>query len=99
MTQRAAELDGNDYETLTAVAKALAEKHPPAATLALRAMIDFTLTKARSGRYRHAARHLRECAVLASAIDDFGAFETHETYAARLHATYGRKSGFWGLVE
>jgi tetratricopeptide (TPR) repeat protein len=99
VTQRAAELDGNDYETLTTAAKALAEKHPLAATLVLRAMIDFTLTKGRSGRYRHAARHLQECAVLAPAIDDFGAFETHETYMAYLLAKHGRKSGFWALAE
>lgn len=44
-------------------------------------------------------RHLRECAMLTSAIDDYVSFETHETYAARLQAEHGRKSGFWGLVE
>ncbi len=98
VTQRTAELDGNHYESLTAVAKALAEKHPLAATLALRAMIDFALTKGRSGRYRHAARHLQECASLAPAIADYGSFETHEAYVARLEARHGRKSGFWGLV-
>ncbi|HEX9327958.1 MAG TPA: hypothetical protein VF915_15645, partial [Reyranella sp.] len=97
--QRTAELDGDHYEILTAAAKALAEKHPLAATLALRAMIDFALTKGRSGRYRHAARHLQECASLASAIADYGSFETHEAYTARLKARHGRKSGFWGLVD
>lgn len=62
-------------------------------------MIDFTLTKARSARYRHAARHLRDCASLAPTIADYGAFETHEAYVARLEARHGRKSGFWGLVS
>lgn len=99
VTQRAAELDGNDYENLSAAAEALAEKHPLAATLALRAMIDFALAEGRPGRYRHAARHLRECASLASAIDDYGIFETHESYMARLQARHGRKSGFWQFVE
>ena len=37
----------------------------------LRAMIDFTLTQARSSRYGHAARHLRTCESLAPAIADF----------------------------
>ena len=62
-------------------------------------MVDFTLTKARSSRYRHAARHFLECASLASSIADFGAFETHGAYAARLKAEHGRKSGFWSLIS
>ncbi len=97
--RRAGELDGNRYETLSPAAGALAGKHPLAATLVLRAMIGFTLTKARSSRYRHAARHLMECAGLAPSIPDFGAFETHDAYAARLKAEHGRKSGFWGLIS
>jgi hypothetical protein len=99
VTARAAELDGDYYETLAPSADALAAKHPLAATLALRAMIAFTLTKARSSRYRHAARHFMECESLAAAIKDFGAFETHTAYAARLKAEHARKSGFWSLIS
>lgn len=99
VTRRAAELDGDHYEILSPVADALAGKHPLAATLVLRAMIDFTLVNARSSRYRHAARHLMECASLASSVADFGAFETHEAYSARLKADHGRKSGFWSLIS
>jgi len=99
VTGRAGELDGNHYQILTPAADALAGKYPLAATLVLRAMIDFTLTKARSSRYRHAARHLMECASLASSIADYGAFETHDAYAARLKAEHGRKSGFWGSIS
>ncbi|MGH7329904.1 MAG: DUF6880 family protein, partial [Polyangiaceae bacterium] len=97
--RRADELGGDHYEILSPAADALAGKHPLAATLVLRAMIDFALTKVRSSRYRHAARHLMECAGLASSIPDFGAFETHDAYAARLKAEHGRKSGFWGLIS
>jgi hypothetical protein len=97
--ERAGELDGDHYEILSPTADALAGKHPLAATLVLRSMIDFTLTKARSSRYRHAARHLMECASLAGSIPDFGAFETHDAYAARLKAEHGRKSGFWSLIS
>lgn len=99
VTRRAGELDGNHYEILSPAADALAGKHPLAATLVLRAMIDFTLAKARSSRYRHAARHFMECASLASSVADFGAFETHEAYAARMKAEHGRKSGFWSLIS
>jgi hypothetical protein len=99
VVRRAGELDGDHYEILSPAADALAGRHPLAATLVLRAMIDFTLTRARSSRYRHAARHLMECASLAPSIPDFGAFERHDAYAARLKAEHGRKSGFWSLIS
>ena len=99
VVDRAAELDGNHYEILSPAADALAGKYPLASTLMLRAMINFTLTKARSSRYRHAARHFLECASLASAIPSFGELETHEAYAARLKSEHGRKSGFWSLIS
>jgi hypothetical protein len=95
---RAAQLDGDHYEILTPAAEKLFGKHPLAATLLLRAMIDFALREARTSRYRHAARHLMECRTLASSIEDFGAFETHEAYVARLRAEHGRKTSFWNVV-
>ena len=58
---RADELDGNHYEILGPAADALEAKHPLAATVLRRAMIDFALAKARTKRYRHAARHLLQC--------------------------------------
>ena len=96
---RAAELDGDHYEILSPAADALAGKYPLSSTLMLRVMIDFTLTKGRSSRYRHAARHFMECASLASAIPSFGELESHEAYAARLKSKHGRKSGFWSLIS
>jgi len=96
--RRAAELDGDHFEILTPSADALAGRHPLAATLMLRSMIDFTLARSRSSRYRHAARHLMECASLASSIRDFERFETHEAYAIRLRGEHGRKSSFWSLI-
>jgi hypothetical protein len=65
----------------------------------LRSMIDFSLSRSRSSRYRHAARHLLDCASLASSVADFGERETHEAYEARLRAEHGRKSSFWTLVS
>lgn len=98
ITRRAEELDGNLYELLTSAAEALGGKYPLAATLALRAMIDFSLRQARFSRYGHAARHLRDCAALAGAITDYAAFESHAAYVARLRREHGRKAGFWSLV-
>ncbi len=97
--QRSGELDGDHYEILTPTAEALAGKHPLAATVVLRAMIDFSLTNSRSSRYRHAARHLLDCAGLSSAIADFMSFEPHDAYEARLRRVHGRKSSFWSLID
>jgi hypothetical protein len=99
VVERAAELDGDHYEILTPAADALAGKYPLAATLVLRAMIDFSLTKARSSRYGHAARHLIECTSLASTVQDFGTFEAHDAYLGRLHREHPRKSSFWSLTS
>lgn len=93
---RFTEISGDHYEILTPLAEALAPQHPLAATLALRAMIDFALTAGRSGRYPHAARHLAECATLAQRIESFGSFEPHASFVTRLRREHGRKAGFWG---
>jgi len=92
---RRAELDGDHYGILTEAADALEAKHPLAATLALRAMIDFALEKARTKRYPHAARYLQTCADLAKRIADFGPHPDHESYLVALKARHGRKAGFW----
>ncbi len=68
------------YEILSPAADALAAKHPLAAILLLRAMIEFALKENRVKRYRHAARHLAECASLAVAVGDFGNFEPHTAH-------------------
>ena len=36
---------------------------------------------------------------LAGQIADFGAFETHEAYRARLKVEHGRKASFWSLLD
>lgn len=92
--QRPQDLDGNRYEILTPVAEALAGKRPLAAMLALRAMIEFTLDQGRSSRYKHAARHLLECASLAANVDEFGRHETHEAFVARIRGNHGKKTSF-----
>ena len=97
--QHSGEWDGNHYEILTTAADALAHKHPLAATMVLRAMIDFSLTNNRSSRYKHAARHLLDCSSLSSAIEAFGGLEPHDAYEARLRRQHGRKSSFWSLID
>ena len=95
VTARQTELDGDLYEVMTLAAEALQDKHPLAATILLRSMIDFTLGRARSSRYKHAARHLAVCQALAPHIDDFGDGVSHDAYLAGLKSRHGKKHGFW----
>lgn len=92
---RAAELDGDHYELLTPASEHLQQKYPLAATIALRAMIDFTLDRAKSSRYRFAARHLVECERLSTKISDFDTFTSHPGYVAELRGKHAKKTGFW----
>ncbi|WP_435656611.1 DUF6880 family protein [Brucella pituitosa] len=96
---RATEMDGDHYELMSVAAEKLAEKFPLAATILLRAMINFALDGARSSRYKHAARHLLECGALARHIADYGAVVSQHEYLAGLRKIHGRKHGFWSLVD
>jgi hypothetical protein len=96
---RASEIDGNLYFLLDPAARLIEGKHPMAATLLRRAMIEHTLNRAKSIRYKHAARHLLECASLAPRISDIGNTETHDSFVGRLRAKHGRKAGFWGQLN
>lgn len=96
---RIQEMDGNFYELLDPAASALEGKHPLAAVLLRRRLIDFTLQKARSTRYRHAARHVREIESQRSEIADYGRHENHADFMMRLKREHGRKPAFWSLLE
>ncbi|MCC1494701.1 DUF6880 family protein [Cognatishimia sp. F0-27] len=96
---RHAEIDGEAYEVLTPLADGLTGAHPLAAVLLWRAMIDFALSRARAGRYGHAARHLAACAAADAEIMDYAGHPTHEAYLSGLRSAHGRKSGFWRRVD
>ena len=87
---------GSSATAATAVPSDL--QNAVAASLLRRAMIEDTLNGAKSTRYKHATRHLLECASLAPGVQDFGEVETHESFVGRLRAKHGRKAGFWGQI-
>ena len=95
VTTRFSEIDGEAYDILTPLADAVLPEHPLVAVLLWRAMIDFALSNARSGRYRHAARHLASCAEADALIADYGEHPSHDSYVQGLRQAHGRKSAFW----
>lgn len=95
---RTDEIDGDHFMLLTPAADALRVRHPLAAVLLWRAMIDYALRIGRSSRYGHAAEHLADCAALDAEISDYGIFSTHETYLQVLQTRHDRKSSFWAKV-
>lgn len=95
---RAAEINGDYYEYLTPAAEALRDRHPLAATLLWRSMIDFALGQGRASRYGHAADHLQDCAALALEIADFGDHPSHEDYLSALQINHERKTSFWAKL-
>ena len=96
---RIREIDGDRYELLDPAARALEGKHPLAAVLLRRALIEVTLQKGRATRYRHAARYIREIDSLNAQVKDYAGFETHDQFMARLLRTDPRKTGFWPLLR
>ena len=99
VTARADEFDGDDYEFLNNAADALHQRHPLAATVLLRAMIDFALTEGRTSRYGYIANHLRDCEMLSHNISDYGDLPKQERYVATLQNNHSRRSSFWEKYE
>ena len=96
---RAAELDGDRYEFLISAAESLRDKHPLASIILLRATIDFALDRARTTRYKHAARHLVEAKRLSAELKDRNTINSHEDYVADLRSRHRSKIGFWKLAD
>ena len=97
---RESELDGGDYHALNAAAEILADKHPLAATVIRRRMIDSVLKRAASPSYAYAAKNLAACAQLTADIDwTASKWPSHADYVADLIARHGRKDGFWSKVK
>ena len=99
IASRADELDGDAYYALTPAAEHLQPEHPLAAVLCRRAMIRYTLDKAKSTRYKHAIRHFGECANADADIESYGRFPDHTAFTRELKSKHPRKPGFWSGVK
>lgn len=88
------QLNGANEPLLSAVAAGLETRHPLAASLCLRAMIEEVLDMAQASRYSRAVRQLDSCRRLASAIGDWGRFPPHNACVRELLRAYGYLMGF-----
>ncbi len=88
------QLNGANKPLLSAVAAGLEARHPLAASLCLRAMVEEVLDMAQTSRYTRAVRQLDSCRRLAIAIDDWGRFPPHNVYVRELLRAYGHLMGF-----
>ena len=98
VVEEATNLEGIFDQVLFPAADALAARYPLAATLALRAVIDHALNTGHTLRDKHLARHLLDCSGLAPTIPDFGVFESHDTYEARLRREDERRLLFGNRI-
>ena len=92
------DLDGNLYHILAPAAETLRDRHPLAAALLWRAMINHALWEGRSTRYGHAVDHLMDCAAADNEIEDYGAFQSHDKYVDLLREAHKHKSSFWARL-
>ncbi len=67
------------WRTCTAVAASMETRHPLAASLCRRAMVEEVLKMAQTSRYPRAVRPLDGCRRQASAIDAWGRSQPHNT--------------------
>lgn len=96
---RAGEINGADDTLMMEAARRLEGAYPLAATLLLRASIQYVLTYGVATRYAEAARQLLEAESLAAVITDYGKYPDHTAFAADLRAMHGRKQGFRAELE
>ena len=80
------EIDGLEFETLEAAARALEPRYPLAATALLRAMVGDVVRFGQAEAYERARTWLLEAASLEVQIGDWGDLEPHAAFEAGLRA-------------
>jgi len=90
------QLDGNLYQFLLPLAKALEEGGRfLGATLVYRSLLESILNRAQSRYYHHGVRYLKKLDVLSPSVKDWRGLPAHEEYKKGLLEVHGRKRSFW----
>ncbi|MBT6344790.1 MAG: hypothetical protein HOJ51_15420 [Tateyamaria sp.] len=96
---RATELSGEFEEMFALAADTLQEKHPLAAIVLRRTIIEKILKDRNFSRYTIVANHLMDCVALDLDIVDYGSLEPHQSYFLRLRKEYQLKGPQWDRVD
>ena len=90
------QLDGNLYQFLLPLAKALEEgRRFLGAVLVYRSLLESILDRAQSRYYHHGVRYLKKLDVLSPSVKDWRGLPSHEDYKESLLEVHGRKRSFW----
>ncbi|CAL4867890.1 hypothetical protein MMA231_02162 [Asticcacaulis sp. MM231] len=92
---RLSEIDGNSAEAVTFAADRLSSRYPLAALLLHRQIVEASLISFSEPAHTAAGLTYLEAESLARHVDDFGRFDTHETWLKKLGNLYGRRTAFW----
>ncbi|MDG1084867.1 MAG: hypothetical protein P8J02_07760 [Yoonia sp.] len=99
ITDRESEISGDPAAVLTQAAEALRSRHPRAAVMLWRAMIDHTLNRDLVFRFDAAVDHLANCDAVDAEIEDYGDMPDYDAYLMDLQTRHASKSAFWGKVK
>ncbi|RBP14349.1 hypothetical protein DFR50_109102 [Roseiarcus fermentans] len=99
VVERRTEWDGRRCEALAPAADALESRHPLAAVVLYRALLDAILDRGLSLAYGRAARYYAALQGLEAREAPGWPIEPHRHYRAELRRRHGRKLGFWSRVE
>jgi len=93
-------IDGNHYNTLVPLAKALrAQERPRAETVVYRALLTGILDRAYARAYGHAARYWSRLRDIADGGISLLPLQSHEDFEAEIRARHRRKAAFWAYVN
>ncbi len=96
LLERAGQMNGDHYECLLSLAKAMeSENRPLLANLLYRSLLLSILNRGHTKAYPHGIRYLKKLDLLSPPIPDWKSFDTHETFKESLVQAHGRKRSFW----
>jgi len=100
LLDRAAQLNGEDYNSLVSIAKAMeSDGRWLCASVVYRALLGSILHRAYSNAYGHGVRYLKRLDRLSESVLDWRDFDGHEAYLENLRQQHGRKRSFWSRYE
>ena len=97
---RADQLDGNHYDSLLSLAKAMeSESRPLVTSLMYRSLLVSILERGYTKAYPYGIRYLKKLDKLAASVADWKEFNNHDAFKEQITQAHGRKWSFWSKYE